>query len=111
MKKADQLRAVIDALLEGGVPRARIDHDGAGRDRPDRGTRPRDLPGEFQLGAGTVLDPETARQVILAGAKYIVAPTLNLDMITMCHRYDVAVMPGCFTPTEILTAWQAGADV
>ena len=49
--------------------------------------------------------------MILAGAKYIVAPTLNLDVITLCHRYDVAIMPGCFTPTEILTAWQAGADL
>ena len=58
-----------------------------------------------------MLDPETARQVILAGAKFIVAPTLNLATIEMCHRYDVAALPGCFTPTEILTAWQAGADV
>jgi 2-dehydro-3-deoxyphosphogluconate aldolase/(4S)-4-hydroxy-2-oxoglutarate aldolase len=58
-----------------------------------------------------VLDPETARQVILSGASFIVAPTLNLATIEMCHRYDVAAMPGCFTPTEILTAWQAGADV
>ncbi len=71
----------------------------------------RSMPADFQLGAGTVLDPETARQVILAGAKFIVAPTLNLKTIEMCHRYDVAALPGCFTPTEILTAWEAGADV
>jgi 2-dehydro-3-deoxyphosphogluconate aldolase/(4S)-4-hydroxy-2-oxoglutarate aldolase len=69
------------------------------------------LPKGLRLGAGTVLDPETARQVILAGASFIVAPTLHLGVIEMCHRYDVAAMPGCFTPTEILTAWQAGADV
>jgi 2-dehydro-3-deoxyphosphogluconate aldolase / (4S)-4-hydroxy-2-oxoglutarate aldolase len=63
------------------------------------------------LGAGTVLDPETARAVFLAGAEYIVAPTLNLDVLRMCQRYGKLVMPGCFTPTEILTAWEAGADI
>ena len=63
------------------------------------------------LGAGTVLDAETARAVLLAGAEYIVAPTLNLDVIRLCQRYDKLVMPGAFTPTEILTAWEAGADI
>jgi 2-dehydro-3-deoxyphosphogluconate aldolase/(4S)-4-hydroxy-2-oxoglutarate aldolase len=63
------------------------------------------------LGAGTVLDTETARSVILAGAEFIVAPTLNLDVIRMCRRYDKLVMPGAFSPSEILTAWEAGADI
>src|SRR5438876_7873759 len=63
------------------------------------------------LGAGTVLDAETARAVLLAGAEYIVAPTLNLDVIRLCQRYDKLVMPGAFTPTEILTDWEAGADI
>src|SRR5438105_3453300 len=63
------------------------------------------------LGAGTVLDPETARAVLLAGAEYIVSPTVNLEVIRLCRRYDKLVMPGAFTPTEILTAWEAGADV
>src|SRR2546423_2217996 len=63
------------------------------------------------LGAGTVLDPETARAVLLAGAEFIVAPTVNLDVIRLCQRYDKLVMPGAFTPTEILTAWEAGADI
>src|SRR5437016_11991249 len=63
------------------------------------------------LGAGTVLDTETARSVLLAGAEYIVAPTLNLEVIRLCRRYDKAVMPGAFTPTEVLTAWEAGADI
>src|SRR2546430_1574591 len=63
------------------------------------------------LGAGTVLDPETARAVLLAGAEYIVAPTVNLDVIRLCQRYDKLVMPGAFTPTEILGAWEAGADI
>jgi 2-dehydro-3-deoxyphosphogluconate aldolase/(4S)-4-hydroxy-2-oxoglutarate aldolase len=63
------------------------------------------------LGAGTILDPETARAALLAGAEYLVAPTVNLDVIRLCQRYDKLVMPGAFTPTEILSAWEAGADV
>ena len=63
------------------------------------------------LGAGTVLDPETARAVILAGAKFIVAPNLNLDVIATARRYSVAVIPGAFTASEIITAWEAGADL
>ena len=101
---------MIDALLEGGVRALELTMTVPGAIGLIEEIA-KDLPGEFQLGAGTVLDPETARQVILAGAKYIVAPTLNLETIKMCHRYDVAIMPGCFTPTEILTAWEAGADV
>src|SRR5438034_8325441 len=63
------------------------------------------------LGAGTVLDPETARAALLAGAEFLVAPTVNLDVIRLCQRYDRLVMPGAFTPTEILAAWEAGADI
>jgi 2-dehydro-3-deoxyphosphogluconate aldolase / (4S)-4-hydroxy-2-oxoglutarate aldolase len=110
MKEADKLRHVIDALLEGGVRALELTMTVPGAIGLIEQLA-RNLPGEFLLGAGTVLDPETARQVILAGAKYIVAPILNLKTIEMCHRYDVAAMPGCFTPTEILTAWEAGADV
>lgn len=67
--------------------------------------------GQAVLGAGTILDPETARLAILAGAEYIVSPVLNIDVIHMVHRYDKLALPGAFTPTEILTAWEAGADV
>ena len=63
------------------------------------------------FGAGSVLDAETARAAMLAGAGFIVAPTLNLDVIALCNRYSIPVMPGCFTPTEMLTAWEAGADM
>jgi len=63
------------------------------------------------LGAGTVLDTESARAAILAGAQFLVSPTLNLDVIRLAKRYGVLVFPGAFTPTEILTAWEAGADV
>jgi len=63
------------------------------------------------VGAGTVLDAETARACILAGAQFIVSPSLNLGVIELCRRYSVAVLPGALTPTEVVTAWQAGADM
>ena len=63
------------------------------------------------IGVGTVLDPETARAAILAGAEYIVAPTLRLSVIEMAKRYSKLSFPGALTPTEILTAWEAGADM
>jgi len=66
---------------------------------------------DLLLGAGTVLDPETARICMLAGAQFILSPSINLRTIEMCDRYSVAVLPGALTPTEIVTAWQAGADV
>ncbi|MBC7932957.1 MAG: bifunctional 2-keto-4-hydroxyglutarate aldolase/2-keto-3-deoxy-6-phosphogluconate aldolase [Rubrivivax sp.] len=66
---------------------------------------------EVVVGAGTVLDAETARACILAGAAFVVSPALNLDTIEMCRRYSTAVIPGALTPTEVVTAWQAGADV
>ena len=63
------------------------------------------------LGAGTVLDPETAKAVIYAGAEFVVSPTMNLEVIQVCRRYSKIVIPGAFTPTEILTAWESGADI
>jgi len=63
------------------------------------------------LGAGTVLDPETARAAILAGAEFVVAPNTNAQVIKLCRRYSTPVMPGAYTPTEILKAWELGADV
>lgn len=62
------------------------------------------------VGAGTVLDPETARACLLAGAQFIVSPALNLNTIALCQRYSAPVMPGVLTPTEVITAWSAGAD-
>jgi 2-dehydro-3-deoxyphosphogluconate aldolase/(4S)-4-hydroxy-2-oxoglutarate aldolase len=58
-----------------------------------------------------VLDPETARACILAGAQFVVSPALNLETIALCKRYSIPVMPGALTPTEVITAWQAGADM
>ncbi len=66
---------------------------------------------EIVMGAGTVLDPETGRAALLAGAQFIVSPTLNLDLIHLARRYSAVVIPGAMTPTEILTAWNAGADM
>jgi 2-dehydro-3-deoxyphosphogluconate aldolase/(4S)-4-hydroxy-2-oxoglutarate aldolase len=63
------------------------------------------------IGAGTVLDPETARTCLLAGAQFIVSPALNIKTIEMCQKLDAPIIPGVLTPTEVVTAWQAGAEV
>ena len=63
------------------------------------------------LGAGTILDPESCRAALLAGAQFIVTPSLNLQVIEMARRYSKACMPGALTPTEIVTAWEAGSDL
>ncbi|MFN2533243.1 MAG: bifunctional 4-hydroxy-2-oxoglutarate aldolase/2-dehydro-3-deoxy-phosphogluconate aldolase [Pyrinomonadaceae bacterium] len=62
------------------------------------------------IGAGTVLDPQRARECISAGAKFIVSPALNLNTVACCREQEVAVMPGALTPTEVVTAWEAGSD-
>jgi len=67
--------------------------------------------GRVVVGAGTVLDPETARACIIAGARFVVSPALNLGTIEVCRSYSIAVIPGALTPTEIVTAWEAGADI
>ena len=101
--------ALAEAIAAGGVTVLEITMTVPGamhvmrrlaEDRPD-----------ILIGAGTVLDPETARMCILEGAKFVVSPALNVKTIEMCHRYSIAVLPGALTPTEIVTAWQAGADV
>lgn len=69
------------------------------------------LGGEALIGAGSVLDAATARAAILAGARFIFSPVLDREVIEMAHRYDCVAVPGALTPTEILAAWSAGADV
>lgn len=71
----------------------------------------RDTGSDFIIGAGTVLDAETARGAILAGAEFIVDPSTDFDMIKLCKRYRKMVIPGAFTPKEVLEAWEAGADI
>src|SRR6516225_3780242 len=107
---SQQLVEVARALAEGGVNVVEITMSVPNALEVLRQVR-HALGERVLLGAGTVLDPETARAVLLAGAEYIVAPTVNLDVIRLCQRYDKLVMPGAFTPTEILTAWEAGADI
>ena len=106
----EMLSDVAEALLAGGVEAVEVTFTVPGAHRVLEQVADR-LGAKVLLGAGTVLDPETARTALLAGAEFIVAPTINLDVIRLCRRYDKAVMPGALTPTEVLTAWEAGADV
>src|SRR2546428_11407927 len=107
---SDQLVEVARALADGGVAVVEITMSVPNALDVLRQVR-HALGDRLLLGAGTVLDAETARAVLLAGAEYIVAPTVNLDVIRLCRRYDKLVMPGAFTPTEILSAWESGADI
>jgi 2-dehydro-3-deoxyphosphogluconate aldolase/(4S)-4-hydroxy-2-oxoglutarate aldolase len=108
-ESVDKALALAEAIAAGGVTVIEITMT---------------VPGAFQvmrqlvekrpdilIGAGTVLDAETARMCILEGAKFVVSPALNIATIEMCHRYSIAALPGALTPTEVVTAWQAGADV
>jgi 2-dehydro-3-deoxyphosphogluconate aldolase/(4S)-4-hydroxy-2-oxoglutarate aldolase len=107
---SDQLEETTRALVDGGVSVVEITMSVPNALEVLKQVR-QALGDRVLLGAGTVLDAETARAVLLAGAEFIVAPTLNLDVIRLCRRYDKLVMPGAFTPTEILAAWEAGADI
>ena len=106
----DKLVGVVRALAEGGVTAAEITFTVP--DALDVIKEVRKALGDsIVLGAGSVLDPETARAAILAGAEYIVGPSTNLEVIRLCRRYGKVVMPGAFTPTEVVAAWEAGADI
>src|SRR3954468_5609918 len=109
-ESGELLAKVVKALAEGGVTAAEITFTVPDAVEVIRQVR-REVGDAVVLGAGTVLDPETARAALLAGAEYIVAPTVNVEVIRLCRRYDKAVMPGAFTPTEVVAAWEAGADV
>ena len=109
-KSSDQLLAAADAIRAGGVNVIEVTMTTPGA--LDVIRQAVEKYGDAVLfGAGTILDPESARAAILAGAQFVVAPTLNLKTIEICKRYSVPVMPGAYTPTEILTAWEAGADI
>lgn len=107
---ADQLVDVARALVGGGINIIEVTFTVPDAVQVLRDVRAA-LGDDVLLGAGSVLDSETARTALLAGAEYIVSPVVNVDVIRLCHRYDKLVMPGAFTPTEVLTAWEAGADV
>jgi len=106
----DLSRAVplTEALLRGGVTAVEFTFTNRLAARVIESVR--DSMGEATaVGAGTVLDPETARTAILAGAQFVVTPTLNTSVIELCRRYAVPTVIGAFSPTEMLTAWEAGA--
>lgn len=98
------------ALLDGGIEAVEFTYT-----NPEAGEAVRAVKAELKdamlVGAGTVLDPETARAAILQGADFIVTPTVQVDTIRLCVRYSIPTVIGAFTPTEILTAWEAGASV
>lgn len=110
MKDPAKLRAVVDAIAEGGVRALEITMTVPGAIELIRQIAPT-LPSGFVFGAGTVLDAATVARVVDAGAQFIVSPVFRRSVIEACHTHDVAALPGCFTPTEILDAWDAGAHI
>jgi 2-dehydro-3-deoxyphosphogluconate aldolase/(4S)-4-hydroxy-2-oxoglutarate aldolase len=110
LKDPARLRATVGALAAGGVRALEVTMT-VPRAVEMIGELAPTLPDGFLLGAGTVTDVDTARQVIDAGASFVVSPIFRADIIAACHERDVPAMPGCFSPTEIFTAHQYGADV
>src|SRR4051812_26268157 len=110
MKDAAKLRAVVDAIAAGGVRAIEVTMTVPGAVALI-GTLAHTLPSDILLGAGTVTDANTARAVIDAGARFVVGPVFRPEVIAACRERDVAVCPGCFTPTEILDAHDLGADI
>ena len=110
MKDRQQLLNVIKAIRAGGVTSIEITMT-----VPEAvdiiGGLVQSVPDDVVIGAGTVTDVETAKAVIGAGARFVVGPILNLDVVRYCHAHNIVVMPGCLSPTEILAGWNAGADV
>lgn len=106
----EQLIAAADAIKAGGVEIIEVTMTTPGALQILAAATER-YGSEVLFGVGSVLDAETARSAILSGAEFVVSPTFNHDLVAMCHRYSVPVIPGCFTPTEIQTAWEAGADM
>lgn len=101
---------ITEALVSGGV--SAVEFTFTNRRAGDAIAATKDVMGKRAVvGAGSVLDSETARIAILAGAEYVVTPTFKSSTLEMCHRYGIPVVCGAFTPTEILTAWEAGASL
>jgi len=106
---ADEAFAAVEAIRAGGIPILEITLTVPGAIQIIAELTRR-LGDDALIGAGTVLDAETARQCIDAGARFIVSPALDIPTVELCRRLDVPVFPGALTPTEILTAWRAGAS-
>jgi 2-dehydro-3-deoxyphosphogluconate aldolase / (4S)-4-hydroxy-2-oxoglutarate aldolase len=109
-ENGDLLVDVAESLLAGGVEVMEVTFTVPRATRVLEKVADR-IGSRILLGAGTVLDTETCRAAILAGAEFIVSPAVNVDVIELCKRYSKPVMPGAMTPTEVVTAWQAGADI
>ena len=107
---AEEAIKISDACLKGGCPSIELTFTVPGADKVIAELAER-YKGEMLLGAGTVLDSETARIAILAGANYIVSPGFNLETAKLCNRYRVPYMAGCMTITEVITAMEAGVDI
>jgi 2-dehydro-3-deoxyphosphogluconate aldolase/(4S)-4-hydroxy-2-oxoglutarate aldolase len=110
LRDPGKLRAVVDAIVAGGVRALEVTMTVPGAVELIRGLAPT-LPEGFLLGAGTVIDADTARAVVHAGAQFVISPVFKREVIAACHECGVPVAPGCFTPTEILEAHEAGADI
>ena len=108
-ESADEAMQAIDAIREGGISILEITMTVPGAVGLIEEISNR-YGSEVLVGAGTVLDPDTARACILAGARFVVSPALNPETIEVCRYNEIAVMPGALTPTEVVQAWSAGAD-
>ncbi len=108
---AEAARRTADAVLEGGCPAVEMTFTVPGAHRVIEEMAKAYGPSELILGAGTVLDPETARIAILSGASYVVSPSLNAETVRLCNRYQVPVMPGAMTVREVIEAMEVGADI
>ena len=106
---ADEAMRAIDAIREGGISVLEITMTVPGAVKLIEELAKR-YGKDAVVGAGTVLDPETATECISSGAQFVVSPALNLETIACCQKRDIAVMPGALTPTEVVQAWNAGAD-
>jgi len=109
-ESADGAIKAIDAIFRGGIHIAEITMTVPGAIRALEKVADK-FGDRIVLGAGTVLDPETARACMLAGAQFIVTPSLNPATIEIAKRYSKVITPGALTPTEVVAAWQAGGDV
>jgi 2-dehydro-3-deoxyphosphogluconate aldolase / (4S)-4-hydroxy-2-oxoglutarate aldolase len=107
----EDLVSVSRALADGGVKFVEITMTVPGALEIIRDAVAQLKGSDVYIGAGTVLDAQTARAAIIAGAQFVVGPGFDAEMIRVCNTYGVVVMPGAFTPTEIIQAWRAGADV
>jgi 2-dehydro-3-deoxyphosphogluconate aldolase/(4S)-4-hydroxy-2-oxoglutarate aldolase len=106
---ADEAMRVIDAIREGGISVLEITMTVPGAIKLIEEVAKR-YGTDALVGAGTVLDPETAEACVSSGAQFVVSPALNVETIAFCRRVGIAVMPGALTPTEVVQAWNAGAD-